>query len=413
MKTKHRFFFANSGNMKGIKNDSVDLIVTSPAYPMIEMWDDLYGKQNPEIKHALENKQGEKACRLMHQELNKTWKECYRVLKKGGMACINIGDATRTIGGRFQLYSNHSRLIFQFKELGFDTLPIILWHKKTNAPNKFMGSGMLPAGAYVTLEHEYILIFRKGPKRIFKPAGPHPQRGLKPAQIGSSIVTSNQSDIKLRRRSAFFWEERNKWFSDIWFDLPGVSQNLNNNSLRKRSAAFPLELAYRLICMYSVQSDTVLDPFAGSGTTALACLATGRNSVSFETDKSFRSYIIDRLTNSKDFLNNITTQRLLEHIRCVGDYVSYAEKTKEKSSPLVMKNSKMKYKNHYYGFPVMTKQETELQFPFLKSVSLPNKNVISAEHSFIADKPLSTAGTKVFNAKKIKSTNYKQITMEI
>ncbi len=78
-----------------------------------------------------------------------------------------------------------------------------------------------------------------------------------------------------------------------------------------------------------------------------------------------------------------------------------------------MKKSKMKYKNHYYGFPVMTKQETELQFPFLKSVSLLSNNVISAEHSFMADKPLSTTGLKGFNAKKIKSTNYKQITMEI
>lgn len=68
----------------------------------------------------------------------------------------------------FQLYPNHARIINAFHALGVSNLPNILWRKQTNAPNKFMGSGMLPAGAYVTLEHEWILIFRKGGKRIFK-----------------------------------------------------------------------------------------------------------------------------------------------------------------------------------------------------------------------------------------------------
>ena len=395
MKTRHKFFFSNSGNMRQLKDNSVDLIVTSPAYPMIEMWDKFYGKQNPEIKRALAKKQGEKAYTLMHQELNKTWKECYRVLKKGGMACINIGDATRTIGGRFQLYSNHSRLIHQFKEMGFHTLPMILWHKKTNAPNKFMGSGMLPAGAYVTLEHEYILIFRKSLKRAFK----------------------TEKEIKLRRKSAFFWEERNKWFSDIWFDVPGVSQNLNNANLRKRSAAFPLDLAYRLICMYSVQSDTVLDPFAGAGTTALSALATGRSSVSFEIDKSFRPYVIDRLSQSKNLLNNKTTQRLLDHVRYVGDCESYkglksklpnrlALKAKEKSYPLGGEKGKMKYQNIHYGFPVMTAQEQNLHLPFVKSINLLNNNLISAEHFFtIKSKILDPTNTRTFNKKQIQNTH--------
>lgn len=71
-----------------------------------------------------------------------------------------IGDATRTINGEFKLYNNHSRIVKSCSELGLTTLPDIIWHKTTNAPNKFMGSGMLPCGAYVTLEHEYILIFR-------------------------------------------------------------------------------------------------------------------------------------------------------------------------------------------------------------------------------------------------------------
>ena len=92
----------------------------------------------------------------------------FRVLKNGRFACINIGDATRKIRDDFCLYPNHARILNYLLDIGFSALPDILWRKQANAPNKFMGSGMLPAGAYVTLEHEYILIVRKGSKREFK-----------------------------------------------------------------------------------------------------------------------------------------------------------------------------------------------------------------------------------------------------
>jgi DNA modification methylase len=121
------------------------------------------------------------------------------------------------------------------QKLGFSALPAILWRKQTNAPNKFMGSGMMPPGAYVTLEHEYILILRKGNKREF------------------TSIKEKQN----RRESAFFQEERNFWFSDVWMDLKGTTQNLFDNKATERSAAYPFELPYRLISMFSVKSDTV------------------------------------------------------------------------------------------------------------------------------------------------------------
>ena len=99
---------------------------------------------------------------MMHSELDKVWGQLGRILVPGGYACINVGDATRTLKGRFQLYPNAERITQRFVDLGFDVLPRIIWRKTTNAPNKFMGSGMLPVGAYVTLEHEYVLIFRNG-----------------------------------------------------------------------------------------------------------------------------------------------------------------------------------------------------------------------------------------------------------
>lgn len=154
--------------MSQLKNESVDIVVTSPPYPMIEMWDDIMANQNPEIKTALDDKKPREAFELMHLELDKVWSECWRVLKNGSFLCINIGDATRTIDGEFALYNNNTRIIQACEKLGFINLPNILWRKTTNAPNKFMGSGMLPCGAYVTLEHEWILIFRKGSKRAYK-----------------------------------------------------------------------------------------------------------------------------------------------------------------------------------------------------------------------------------------------------
>lgn len=156
--------------MKELPAESVDLIVTSPPYPMIEMWDEIFSDLNPLISEALNKLAGMQAYALMHQELDSVWDEVYRVLKEGRFVCINIGDATRTINGDFQLYTNHSRINNYLQQLGFSSLPAILWRKQANAPNKFMGSGMLPAGAYVTLEHEYILIARKGSKREFNKA---------------------------------------------------------------------------------------------------------------------------------------------------------------------------------------------------------------------------------------------------
>ena len=331
--------------MPYISDESIDLIVTSPPYPMIQIWDSLFERLNPKIQSLRRACKIYPAFDLMHKELDKTWAESYRVLKKGGFVCINIGDAARTAGADFQLHSNHSRIAQTLCGMGFHALPLILWHKKTNAPNKFMGSGMLPAGAYVTLEHEHILIFRKGGKREFK----------------------TEQEKSLRKRSAFFWEERNKWFSDIWFGLPGASQNTKR--LRRRSAAFPLELPYRLICMFSAQADTVLDPFAGTGTTALAAIALGRNSISIEIDKSFQNYIADRLARSAHEANSHSAQRLLQHI----------EFLKESAS-----RRAMKYKNSHYGFPVMTAQEKELQMPYVESISSKDSCLIFARHAFLS-----------------------------
>lgn len=162
--TIHKLIIGAAQQMTAIDDDSVNLVVTSPPYPMIEMWDEVFTLQNNKISTVLQCAPNS-AFELMHQELDMVWKECFRVIKPGGFLCINIGDATRTIDGNFQLFNNHARIISCCQSVGFTCLPNIIWRKQTNAPNKFMGSGMLPCGAYVTLEHEYILVFRKGAKK--------------------------------------------------------------------------------------------------------------------------------------------------------------------------------------------------------------------------------------------------------
>ncbi len=310
--------------MDAVPSESVDLMVTSPPYPMIQMWDELFARQNAHVREALEKENGPDAFESMHSILDPIWAEVYRVLKFGGFACINIGDATRTIRGNFVLYPNHMRILKQLLNLGFTALPDILWRKQTNAPNKFMGSGMLPAGAYVTLEHEYVLIVRKGPKRPFK----------------------KEKDKKNRRESAIFWEERNVFYSDIWFDIKGTKQAVDKTGARSRSAAYPFEMAYRLINMYSAKGDVVLDPFLGTGTTTHAAMASGRNSIGYEIDAAFRDTIGEFKNEIVPFSNRYIQKRLLRHIQFV------IQRIREKG-PLT-------YKNNYYGFPVMTSQEREL-----------------------------------------------------
>ncbi len=345
MKTTHKIHFQNAQKMAETPNNAIDLVVTSPPYPMIEMWDEMFIAQNPEIKKALGGGDGPKAFELMNTELDGVWKELKRVVKPGGIVCINIGDATRTIRGDFALYTSHARIVSGMLKLGFSMLPAILWRKQTNAPNKFMGSGMYPPGAYVTLEHEFVLIFRKGGKREF----------------------NRDADKKNRRASAYFWEERNQWFSDVWMELKGTRQALFDKNARQRSAAFPFELPYRLINMFSVYGDTVLDPFLGIGTTTFAAMAACRNSVGYEIEKNFSEAIFSKTDEIIAHANERLRQRIDAHLEFVR------ERTETKGP--------CKHTNHFYGFPVITKQEADLVFQELRSVVQMDEDELSASHA--------------------------------
>lgn len=271
MQTEHKIILANSQQMPELRDSSIHLMVTSPPYPMIKMWDKQFATFNPQIAVLWKELEADgkeetisQIYEAMHKVLVRTWGETYRVLVNGGIACINIGDATRTVNGKFRLFPNHSRIIEYCEKIGFTTLPYILWKKPTTKPkykgkSAFLGSGFLPPNAYVTLDCEFILLFRKGKLRQFPPNDPR------------------------RYESAFTKGQRDKWFTQIW-NVAGTRQT--TSQLERRTAAYPDEIVNRLIRMFSVKGDTVLDPFLGSGTTVRVAMRNKRNSIGYETDET-------------------------------------------------------------------------------------------------------------------------------
>lgn len=290
MRTTHRLLLGDARQLTGVETASAQLIVTSPPYPMVQMWDEVFRALSPAAGEALDAGRGMACFEAQHQALDAVWAECARALVDGGFLCVNIGDATRSLNGEFCLYPNHARILTAAMRLGLTPLPDILWRKPNNSPNKFMGSGTLPAGAYVTYEHEYVLILRKGGKRLF-----------------------SKDEQARRGASAYFWEERNQWFSDLWTDLLGADQRLLDPEARARSAAYPLELPYRLILMYSIEGDVVLDPFVGTGTTSMAALAAGRSSVGVDREPSLLTLARDRLLTARPWAEGRAAARLRDH----------------------------------------------------------------------------------------------------
>lgn len=308
LKTEHRFFHGDSREMGELDNESVDLVVTSPPYPMIEMWDDMWGDIHAEFtKGWIEENPGD-AHDWMHLMLMGVWKELWKKVDDGGVVCINVGDATRNVDG-FQMFDNRSKVVKLMTDIGFNQLPGIIWHKPSNSPNKFLGSGMKPPNAYATLEHEHILVFRKGGTR-------HPEN---------------------RGESAYLWNERNKWFSDIW--KVGADTQTRAES-RDVSASFPVEIPYRLIRMFSTYGDTVLDPFGGTGTTSLVASSLGRNSVMYDIDVKLVDNARGRVVNRSEWTSE---QLVIKSLLRVPE--EHTGKTSER-----------------YGFPVKSEDSVNIRY---------------------------------------------------
>lgn len=340
MQTEHECIVGDSRSLDTLDDESVDLVVTSPPYPMIEMWDEVFAALDDDVTIALEEGDPDAAFDCMHRVLGEVWAEVARVLKTGGVVCINIGDATRTFDNTFQLYPNHARITEWFIDHGdFTPLPGILWHKPTNKASKFMGSGMQPPNAYVTQEREHILLFRKG---------------AEPRTI---------DDSERRANSAYFWEERNQWFSDIWTDITGEGQSLDQE-VRDRAASYPFEIPYRLINMYSIQGDTVLDPFWGTGTTTLAAIASARDSIGVELEDDLVLAFEDRLDDISEQTTTVNDARLTAH----REFVEETDTDPE-------------YTASTYDVPVQTQQETNIRLYDVEDIAQVGERIYRVSHT--------------------------------
>lgn len=259
MPTNHILINGDCRRMSLIQNESVHLVVTSPPYWQLKD----YGSPNQigfndNYEQYINN-------------LNLVWKECFRVLHPGCRLCINIGDqfARAAYYGRYKVIPTHTEIVRFCETIGFDYLGSIIWQKPTSmhtsGGEKIMGSFPNPRGGIVKIDFEQILLFKK--------LGRVPQ------------VSREQKEA-----SKLSLEEWNEYFSSHW--------TFNGEKQNRHIAVFPEELPKRLIKMYSFVGDTVLDPFMGSGTTALAALNQNRNSIGYEINTDFRLFYREKVINN-------------------------------------------------------------------------------------------------------------------
>ena len=283
--TKHIVINGDSRQMSELEDESVHLIVTSPPYWQLKD----YGTENQIGFH------NDYETYINH--LNLVWKECFRVLHKGCRLCINIGDqfARSTYYGRYKIIPIHTEIIKFCETIGLDFMGQIIWQKvttmNTSGGANIMGSYPNPRNGIVKLDFEYILLFKK------QGNAPKPSR----EQKENSIMTN---------------EEWNTYFNGHW-NFPGAKQD-------KHLAMFPEELPHRLIKMFSFPGETVLDPFMGSGTTALAARNLNRNSGGYEINQDFIPIIRERIEN-----NDVFTEVEMEIIKQPALKIDFEQRIKD------------------------------------------------------------------------------------
>lgn len=267
--TVHELFVQDSRSMR-LDPESVHLVVTSPPYWTLKEYRDGVGQMG----HIADYEE-------FLQELDKVWERCFRSLVPGGRLVCVVGDvclSRRKNNGRHTVVPLHASIQEHCRQIGFDNLAPIIWHKIANATYEAEGNGSAFLGkpyepnSVIKNDIEFILMQRK-------------PGGYRSPSVATRIL-SVISDA-----------DHKDWFQQIWSGLTGAST-------RHHPAPYPLELAERLIRMFSFVGDTVLDPFLGSGTTMLAAMRNGRNSVGFEVDSSYARHARKRIADKSDIFTS-------------------------------------------------------------------------------------------------------------
>jgi modification methylase len=249
-KTKQRLINGDARDLSFLGDESIHLVVTSPPY-----WNLKRYNENPDQLGHVNDYES------FLGELEQVWREVFRVLVPGGRLVCVVGDVcvSRRKFGRHLVFPLHADICVLCRKIGFDNLNPIIWYKIANASfevengSKFLGKPYEP-NAIIKNDMEFILMQRK------------PGGYRKPTETQRKLSKIDKKDF-------------NTWFQQIW--------NITGASTRNHPAPFPLELASRLVRMFSFQKDTVLDPFCGTGTTMVASLRHGRNSIGIDIDPEY------------------------------------------------------------------------------------------------------------------------------
>src|SRR3989475_4026540 len=270
--TTHDLYLHDARDLSMVKPESMHLVVTSPPYWTLKE----YRRTKGQLGFIVDYEE-------FLSELDRVWKHCFRALVPGGRLICVVGDvclSRRKNGGRHTVVPLHSSIQEHCRSIGFDNLAPIIWYKISNAVyevengSSFLGKPYEP-NAVIKNDIEFILMQRK-------PGG------------------YRAPDVATRILSVIGAEDHKRWFQQIWNGLTGAST-------KHHPAPFPLELADRLIRMFSFVGDTVLDPFMGTGTTPLAAGKSGRNSIGLEIDPHYFDYADKRIRTETGLLFVETT----------------------------------------------------------------------------------------------------------
>lgn len=260
-------------DLSWIKDESVHLVVTSPPYWTLKEYND----HPNQLGHVEDYEE-------FLDQLDRVWKHAYRVLVPGGRLVCVVGDVclSRKEHGRHLIMPLHSDIAVRCRKIGFDNLNPIIWYKISNAQfevengAKFLGKPYEP-NAIIKNDMEFILMQRK-PGGYRKP-------------------TERQRRLSMIEKADF-----DEWFRQIW--------SLTGASTRQHPAPFPVELAERLVKMFSFVGDVVLDPFCGTGSTLVAAAKSGRHSIGVEVDPHYARLTKERLSSLDDLFSSFDVKIL-------------------------------------------------------------------------------------------------------
>lgn len=261
--TSHTVVEGDARSLPFIPAGSVHFICTSPPYGSLKEYPDHPSQLGNIVSYE-----------KFLDEMDQVWSEALRVLVPGGRVACVVGDIciSRKVGGRHYVLPLSADIQVRARRLGFDCLTPIRWLKVANIKleasrsSRYLGKPNLPNGI-VKNDLEHILFLRK-PGGYRKPTA------------------------EMEKRSFISADDYSKWFAPVWTDVTGQLR-------RNHPAPYPIEIPRRLIRMFSFVGDTVLDPFGGTGTTAIAAIETGRNSITVEIEPSYVDHIETRLRESK------------------------------------------------------------------------------------------------------------------